>query len=303
MANNKVQLANGTVLMDISDTTAVASNVEQGKYFYLANGVKVEGTGLGSIIGGEDYLGKLLNNTLSNYENSDITKITTHAFRSAAVKNLSFPNVTSITAPFCYRATSLESISLPKLTVISTANCFDGCSKLRTIALSPNFSGFSGATACFNGCPLTDYTPFRKITSVSQSVFSGTKFKTVVSPKLSAPGNGAFSNITTLEAADFTAMKTTNATLFSGCSMLSVIVLRRATAITALGNINSLNNTPFASGKAGGTLYVPSALVSNYQSATNWSTILGYGNGTQNQILPIEGSIYETQYADGTPIE
>lgn len=52
MANNKVQLANGTVLMDISDTTAVASNVEQGKYFYLANGAKVEGTGLGSIIDG-----------------------------------------------------------------------------------------------------------------------------------------------------------------------------------------------------------------------------------------------------------
>lgn len=27
---------------------------------------------------------------------------------------------------------------------------------------------------------------------------------------------------------------------------------------------------------------------------------LGYAN---NQILPIEGSIYETKYADGTPIE
>ena len=49
---------------------------------------------------------------------------------------------------------------------------------------------------------------------------------------------------------------------------------------------------------SGGTLYVPQALISTYQSATNWSTILGYAN---NQILPIEGSIYENQYADGTP--
>lgn len=55
MANNKVQLTDGSVLIDITDTTAVASNVEQGKYFYLASGIKVEGTGLGNVIKG--YLG------------------------------------------------------------------------------------------------------------------------------------------------------------------------------------------------------------------------------------------------------
>lgn len=44
MANNKVQLANGTVLIDITDTTAVASDVAQGKYFYTSDGVKRVGT-------------------------------------------------------------------------------------------------------------------------------------------------------------------------------------------------------------------------------------------------------------------
>lgn len=82
---------------------------------------------------------------------------------------------------------------------------------------------------------------------------------------------------------------------------LSTIILRYSYVIT-LGNVSCFNNTPFASGKAGGTLYVPSALVATYQAATNWSTILGYGEGAQNQILPIEGSIYENAYADGTPI-
>lgn len=45
---NKVQKADGTVIMDISDTTAVAADVSAGKYFYTAAGEKVQGTASGA---------------------------------------------------------------------------------------------------------------------------------------------------------------------------------------------------------------------------------------------------------------
>lgn len=86
---------------------------------------------------------------------------------------------------------------------------------------------------------------------------------------------------------------------FNNCKVLTDVVLRQTEMVAPLTNISAFNGSPFASGGTGGTLYVPQALISSYQGATNWSTILGYAN---NQIKKIEGTIYETQYADGTPI-
>ena len=47
MANqyvNKVQQSNGTTIIDITDTTAVAADVASGKYIYLATGQRVSGS-------------------------------------------------------------------------------------------------------------------------------------------------------------------------------------------------------------------------------------------------------------------
>ena len=113
-----------------------------------------------------------------------------------------------------------------------------------------------------------------------------------------------FRGCTSLEAADCRGGLSANC--FYGCTSLTALVIRSA-ALVSLSNVSAFNNSPFASGKAGGTLYVPAALISSYQSASNWSTILGYPN---NQIKSIESTHTDptapvdltTHYIDGTLI-
>lgn len=94
---------------------------------------------------------------------------------------------------------------------------------------------------------------------------------------------------------------------FFQCANLNTLVLRKADGVVSLASTNSFNGTPFASGGSGGTIYIPQSLYAHlgdgtsldYKAATNWATYNGYGTITW---AAIEGSVYETQYADGTPI-
>lgn len=127
---------------------------------------------------------------------------------------------------------------------------------------------------------------------------------TFVSTKdLMGIGNYGISQCVALTAIDLAGRSTNTAVTygnnaFNGDTQLNILIIR-GSLVPSLGGVATFTNTPFADGKSGGTLYVPQAVVADYQAATNWSTILGYAN---NRIIPIEGSIYETQYADGTPI-
>ena len=94
---------------------------------------------------------------------------------------------------------------------------------------------------------------------------------------------------------------------FYKCAKLKTIVLRKSTVASLTNASNVFTNSPFDSGKSGGMLYVPNDLISSYQSASNWSTILGYANNQIKSIesthtdpnAPIDLTLY---YIDGTPI-
>lgn len=130
-----------------------------------------------------------------------------------------------------------------------------------------------------------------------------TGLKTAVIKKTGiARGGTAFlKGCTQLKTVDFAYFKSQfGVNTFQNDSSFDTLIIRNTDDIPTLwGGVGNFNGTPFASNGSGGTMYVPSAMISAYQSDTNWSTLIGYAN---NSIQAIEGSIYENAYADGTPI-
>ncbi len=223
-----------------------------------------------------------------------------------------------------YGCTNLTSAEFPKATSIGQY-AFNGCSKLENCDFSEVHS--VGAFA-FRQCnSLTEMPTFASNVSFARGVFSACTGLTTVNTSVSCPWDflNACSNLVTvvmrntttsvnirsfyqcpkLQIADVYGTGFNNTAIFSGCTVFDTLVIR-VNSVQALANVNSFQSTPFASGGTGGTIYIPKTLydalgtgTNDYLANTNWSTLNGYGTITWQ---PIEGSYYETHYADGTLI-
>ena len=226
---------------------------------------------------------------LTSVKFRNATSIGQYAFSSCKfLTSADFPNVTSIGFYAFQGCTSLVTADFSKVTAISS-NAFYQCSSLTSVDF-PNVTSIDNNT--FQGCTSLTDVDFTNATSIGGSAFNNcTSLTDVDFPNVTSMSSYAFSYCTSLTKADFSKVTRLNESTFYGCTSLDTLILRKSGAIVILSNTNAFNNTPFASGGTGGTLYVPQALISVYQSAAgSWSTILGYPN---NQIKPIEGSIYE----------
>lgn len=203
------------------------------------------------------------------------------AYGRTGITSLSAPNATSINDYSLYGCTGLTSVSLPVCTSTG-AQSMRGCTNLLSVSL-PELQIVGGATGS---------------TSKTHLLYGCTKLTDVWMPKVYYFQGYEFAGCSALTGLDFPKLKTIKGNAFSSCSNLKVLILRR-NEVASVSNINSFSSTPFASGGSGGTLYVPQSLISSYQSASVWSTLLGYAN---NSIEKIEGSPYENYYYNGSPI-
>lgn len=146
---------------------------------------------------------------------------------------------------------------------------------------------------CFYGCTALSQISFPNLIHTGQAQFVNTQITELSIPNIGSSGlaYGCCQNMKSLVKVDLgPGLTKTGGLAFSNCTVLTTLILRRTDSIVALSNVNDFNGTPFASGGTGGTIYVPSALIDTYKSATNWSTIDGYGTITW---VALEGSVYE----------
>ena len=96
-----------------------------------------------------------------------------------------------------------------------------------------------------------------------------TKLTSVVLPAVRTTDGNSMNGCSALTKADFSNLQTIRySTFYSNKKLVTLII--RTQAVAHLEKTSAFKDTPIASGT--GYIYVPSALVDSYKSATNWST-------------------------------
>lgn len=140
---------------------------------------------------------------------------------------------------------------------------------------------------------------WRELLSVVGQTFRGINKATyIIFDKLLKTTNDMASYSALLETIEFGAVTEIAIYTFENDPMFNTLILRTPTLVK-LNSQRAFDNTCFKSGGTGGTIYVPQALLSTYPTATNWSTVYGWGATT---FEAIEGSYYETHHADGSAV-
>lgn len=89
-------------------------------------------------------------------------------------------------------------------------------------------------------------------------------------PNLTTVSTQAFASCTKLQHADCGKLASIPAQTFNACPALTELILRKADSICTLPNVTGINSGPIGQGT--GYVYVPSALIDTYKTATNWSS-------------------------------
>ena len=107
-------------------------------------------------------------------------------------------------------------------------------------------------------------------TSIGSNAFSYCGALTMVDfPVATSIKNNAFRDCIALTTVDFPVLTSIGDKAFYSCGALKSLLLR-GNNVCVLSSTSAFDSTPIASGT--GYIYVPSALIEQYKTATNWST-------------------------------
>ncbi len=181
---------------------------------------------------------------------------------------------------------------------------FYNCKNITSV-LAPNLTTMG--TYCFYHCDGMRYARFESLTELPTTSNQGNAFAymetgrqaVLIFPALTSLGTrnfqrghiGVVDTGPNLTGAIGTDSFYTNS-MASYWPIVNTLILRSSTMITA-GSSDAINGLK--------DVYVPSALISDYEAATNWSTKVAHATYPVT-FHAIENSQYDGYWADGTPI-
>lgn len=157
--------------------------------------------------------------------------------------SISNEHITTI-RPYCFHSAKLTTVHFPNVKTIGTY-AFYNCDGLTEISLP---SATSIADTGFRNC---------------------NNLNTLDCPVLKTVGNSTFRECIKLTTVNLSSATKISNYGFNKCSALVTLILRSST-LCSLTSTTAFTSTPIASGD--GYIYVPSALIESYKTATNWTT-------------------------------
>lgn len=174
-------------------------------------------------------------------------------------------NATSLRAYALRGMSKLTSVDLPNVTSIGDNGLYGvGLTELYL----PNCTKVGGTAICY--CNSLVKVDLPKCTSLGTYAFRDNKLLADVSlPALTTLSQNALYNCDSLVKINLPKVTNINASAFNGSASFETLILGKSSVVT-LANTNAFTGTKIASGN--GYIYVPSALVDSYKSASNWSS-------------------------------
>lgn len=216
---------------------------------------------------------------------SAVTTVAAQAFCRKPITSISGSAVTTVKTAAFQDCSSLTSATFPALATIES-NAFKG-SKL-TSASFPLATSVGGTA--FEACQSLTSISLPSVTTPSNFAYNCQNLTSVDLSACTTVAGGTFQQCYKLATLDLPACTKIQNNAFYNARILSTLILRNSTVVT-LDNVGAFTNTPLRGyNSLSGTVYVPQALISSYQTASNWSSLYSGGHCT---FAAIEGSQYE----------
>lgn len=204
---------------------------------------------------------------------STVTSMGTHVFNSCyLLKSVTVPHeITTIDANVFQNSYGIETVAMPSTLTSIGANAFQYCEDIKTVTIPSNVTSIGNNA--FEYCYKLKYITIpHELTSIAQSMLDACySLKTLLLPTtLTNIGASAMLNCQTLPSVTVPASVTNiGSSAFSTMYGLNEIHFLSETPPT-------LGTTAFSNISTGTVIYVPVGKLTEYQTASNWSTYADY---------------------------